>query len=109
MNRGEYQPPPQLLAQPTDQPFLGFQTLSDNILSSSTIPNRKKSSSVIKDEPIMIEDDPPKSSDGVQYQKLQEKGQKIFKTISEKYPDWNEIEVRVANPLVETTKIQWLN
>ena len=88
MNRGEYQPPPQLAQTPTQPSSSGFQKLSDNILSSSTMPNRKSS---VKDEPIMIEDDPP---DNAQFKKLQEKGTKIFKIISEKYPDWNEIEVQ---------------
>ena len=87
MNRGEYQPPP----QPTQpqQPSSGFQKLSDNILSNSTIPKRKPS---VKDEPILIEDDTP--DDGAQYQKLQEKGMKIFEIISKKYPEWNEVEVQ---------------
>jgi len=89
MNRGEYQPPPQMVQPPTQQSSSGFQKLSDNILSSSTMPNRKSS---VKDEPIMIEDDPPDNN--AQYKKLQEKGEKIFKIISEKYPDWNEIEVQ---------------
>ena len=89
MNRGEYQPPPQIVQPPTQQSSSGFQKLSDNILSSSTMPNRKSS---VKDEPIMIEDDPPDNN--AQYKKLQEKGEKIFKIISEKYPDWNEIEVQ---------------
>ena len=87
MNRGEYQPPPQPSVQ---QSSSGFQKLSENILSNSTIPRRKPS---VKDEPILIEDDPP-NDDGAQYQKLQEKGQKIFEIISKKYPDWNEIEVQ---------------
>ena len=87
MNRGEYQPP----LQPTvHQSSSGFQKLSENILSNSTIPRRKPS---VKDEPILIDDDPP-NDDGAQYQKLQEKGQKIFEIISKKYPDWNEIEVQ---------------
>ena len=89
MNRGEYQPPPQMAQTPTQQSSSGFQKLGDNILSSSTMPDRKSS---VKDEPIMIEDDPPDTN--VQFKKLQEKGTKIFKIISEKYPDWNEIEVQ---------------
>ena len=89
MNRGEYQPPPQMAQTPTQQSSSGFQKLGDNIFSSSTMPDRKSS---VKDEPIMIEDDPPDTN--AQFKKLQEKGTKIFKIISEKYPDWNEIEVQ---------------
>ena len=52
------------------------------------IPKRKRP---LNDEPLVIVDDPADDARDIE---RMEKGMKIFKIISENYPDWNEIEVQ---------------
>lgn len=56
--------------------------------SDEPIPKRKRP---LNDEPLVIVDDPADDARDIE---RMEKGMKIFKIISENYPDWNEIEVQ---------------
>ena len=56
--------------------------------SDEAIPKRKRP---LNDEPLVIVDDPADDARDIE---RMEKGMKIFKIISENYPDWNEIEVQ---------------
>ena len=60
----------------------------DKKTSDEPNPKRKRP---LNDEPLVIADDPV---DGTRDMERMEKGMKIFKIISENYPDWNEIEVQ---------------
>ena len=60
----------------------------ENKTSDEPNPKRKRP---LNDEPLVITDDPVDDTRDVE---RMEKGMKIFKIISENYPDWNEIEVQ---------------
>ena len=56
--------------------------------SDEPIPKRKRP---LNDQPLVIVDDPADDARDIERMEI---GMKIFKIISENYPDWNEVEVQ---------------